>query len=92
MQKIEQYLVYRSGLICEVCGTGRQFWRSSCENNYNPCDIVDVHAREHINQQLVRANKVVRVASDVASSSISSVAQSPDKLAFQRRFPAEPQK
>ena len=57
---------------------------------YDPWDIVDVHGREYIIQELYKAHKVVRVvASDVDSSSMSSVAQSPGKRAVERWTPAQ---
>ena len=49
--------------------------------DYDAWDSVNVHGREHIILELSKAYMVVRVVSYVDSSSMSSVAESLDKLA-----------
>ena len=65
------------------------FGDQTLKPEYDPWDIVDVHGREHSIQEMFRSIEAVRVASDVESSSLSSVAQSPGKLTVQRRTPAQ---
>ena len=54
---------------------------------YNPWESVDFHGRAGIVEELSKGYKAVRVASDVNTSSMSTVLQSPGKLAMQRRTP-----
>ena len=56
---------------------------------YNPWENVDFHGRDVIVEGLSKAYKAVRVASDVDTSSMSRVLQSPGKLAMQRRTPVQ---
>ena len=54
---------------------------------YNPWDSVDFHGRVGIVEGLSKSYKAVRVASVVDTSFMSTVLQSPGKLAVQRRTP-----
>ena len=56
---------------------------------YNPWDSVDFHGRAGIVEGLSKSYKAVRVASDVDTSSMSTVLQSPGKFAVQRRTPVQ---
>ena len=56
---------------------------------YNPWDSVDFHGRAGIVEGLSKSYKAVRVASDVDSSSMSTVLQSPGKLGVRRRTPIQ---
>ena len=56
---------------------------------YNPWDSVDFKGRAGIVEELSKTYKVVRVASDVETSSMSTVLQSPVKMAMQRRTPVQ---
>ena len=56
---------------------------------YNPWDSVDFNGSAGIAEELSKAYKAVRVASDVYTSSMSTVLQSPRKLAMQRRSPVQ---
>ena len=56
---------------------------------YNPCDSVDFHGRVGIVEGFSKAYKAVRVASDVDTSSMGTVLQSPGKLAMQNRIPVQ---
>ena len=53
--------------------------------DYNPWDSVDFHGRAGIVEGLSKAYKAVQVASDVNTSSMSTILQSPGKLSMQRR-------
>ena len=57
--------------------------------NYNPWDTVDFHGRNGIVEGLSKAYKAVRVASDVDTSSLSTILQSPGNLSMQRRTPVQ---
>ena len=61
------------------------FGDQALQADYNPWDSVDFHGRAGIVEGLSKTYKAVRVASDVDTSSISTVLQSPGKLAMQRR-------
>ena len=65
------------------------FGDQALEANYNPSDSVDFYGRAGIVEGLSNANKVVRVASDVDTSSMSTVLQSTGKLSMQRRTPVQ---
>ena len=54
---------------------------------YNPWDCVDVNGSAGVVEELSKAYKAVCVASDVDTSSMSTVLQSPGQLAMQRRTP-----
>ena len=56
---------------------------------YNPWHSVDFHGRAGIVEGPSKSYKAVRVASDVDTSSMSTVLQSPEKLAVQRRTPVQ---
>ena len=56
---------------------------------FNPWDSVEFHGRAGIVEGLSKSYKAVRVASDVDTSSMSTVLQSPGKLAVQRRTPVQ---
>ena len=56
---------------------------------YNPWDSVDLHGRVGILEVLSKAYKAVRVASDVDTISMSTVLQSPGKLAMQSGTPVQ---
>ena len=56
---------------------------------YNPWDRIDFHGRAGIVEGLSKSYKAVRIASDVDTSSMSTVLQSPGKLAVQRRTPVQ---
>ena len=56
---------------------------------YNPWDSVDFHGRAGIVEGLSKSYKAVPVASDVDTSSMSSVLQSPEKLPVQRCTPVQ---
>ena len=56
---------------------------------FNPWDSVTFHGRAGIVKGLSKAYKAVRVASDVDSSSMSTILQSPGKLSMQRRTPVQ---
>ena len=56
---------------------------------YNPWDSVDFHGRAGIVEGLSKSYKAVRVASDKDTSSMSTVLQSPGKLAVQCRTPVQ---
>ena len=53
--------------------------------DYNPWDSVDLHGRSGIVEALSKAYKAFRIASDVNTTSMSTVLQSPGKLAMQSR-------
>ena len=55
--------------------------------DYNPWNSVDFHGRAGIVEGLSKAYKAVCVAIDVNTSSMSTVLQSPGKLAIQSRTP-----
>ena len=57
--------------------------------DYNPRDRIDFHGRTGFVEGLSKAYKAVRVASDVDTSSICTVLQSPGKLIMQRRTPVQ---
>ena len=57
--------------------------------DYNPWDCVDFHRRAGIVEGLLKAYKAVRVASDVDTISMSTLLQSPGKMAMQRRTPVQ---
>ena len=52
-------------------------------------DSIDIHGGENNIQEMSKSCKAVQVASDVETTSFSSVVQSPDKLAVQRGTPAK---
>ena len=56
---------------------------------YDSCESVDFHGRADNVEGLSKSYKAVRVASDVGTSSMSTVLQSPGKLAMQRRTPVQ---
>ena len=56
---------------------------------YDQWVSVDFHGRAGIVERLSKSYKAVRVASDVDTSSMSTVWQSPGKLAMQRRTPVQ---
>ena len=56
---------------------------------YNLWESVDFHGRADIVQKLSNFYKAVRVASDVDTSSNSTILQSPGKLAVKRRIPVQ---
>ena len=68
------------------------FGNQALRADYNRWDSVDFHGRAGIVEGLSKAYKVVRVATDVDTSSISTVLQSPGKLAMQRRTPVQAHK
>ena len=65
------------------------FGDQALQANYNPWDSVDFHGRAGIVEGLSKAYKAVRVASDVDTSSLSTILQSPGKLSMQRRTPVQ---
>ena len=54
---------------------------------YDPWESVDFHERADVLEGLSKSYKDVRVASDLDTSSLSTVLQSPGKLSLQRRTP-----
>ena len=56
---------------------------------FDPWGSVDFHERADIVEGLSKSYKAVRVASDVDTTFMSTVLQSPDKLAMQRRTPVQ---
>ena len=54
-----------------------------------PWDSVDFHRRAGFVERLSKAYKAVCVASDVDTSSMSTILQSPGKLSMQRRTPVQ---
>ena len=56
---------------------------------YNPWESIDFHGSAGIVDGLSKTYKAVRVASDVDTSSMSTVLQSPAKLSMQRRSPVQ---
>ena len=65
------------------------FGDRALQAEYNPWDSVDFHGRVGIVDQLSKAYKAVRVASDVDTSSMSTIVRSPGKLSMQRRVPVQ---
>ena len=69
------------------------FGDQALQANYNPWDSFDFHGRAGIalwrGGGLSKAYKAVRVASDVDTSSMSTILQSPGKLSMQRRTPVQ---
>ena len=65
------------------------FGDQALQADYNPWDSVDFHGRAGIVEGLSKAYKAVRVASDVDTSSISTVLQNPGRLAMQCRTPVQ---
>ena len=65
------------------------FGDRALQAGYNPWDSVDFNGRAGIVEELSKAYKAVRVASDVDTSSMSTLLQSPEKLAMQRRIPVQ---
>ena len=65
------------------------FEDQALQANYNPWYSVDFHGRAGIVEGLSKAYKGVCVASDVDTSSLSTILQSPGKLPMQRRTPAQ---
>ena len=61
------------------------FGDQALQADYNPWDSVDFHGRAGIVEGLSKTYKAVRVASDVDTSSMSTILQSPGKLSVQRR-------
>ena len=53
------------------------FGEHALRARYDPWEIVNIHERAKIVQESSKSNKVVRVASDVDASSMSTVLQSP---------------
>ena len=58
-------------------------------SEYDPWEGVHFHGRDDIVQELSNFYKAVRIASDVDSSSITTVLQKPGKLTMQRRTPVK---
>ena len=65
------------------------FGDQALQANYNPWDSVDFHGKAGIVEGLSKAYKTVRVASDVDTSSLSTILHSPCKLSMQRRTPVQ---
>ena len=65
------------------------FGDQALQADYNPWDSVDFHGRAGIVEGLSKTYKAVRVASDVDTSSMSTILQSPGKLSMQRRTPVQ---
>ena len=65
------------------------FGERALQAGYNPWDSVNFNGRAGIVEELSRAYKAVRVASDVDTSSMSTVLQSLGKLAMQRHTPVQ---
>ena len=65
------------------------FGDQALQANYNPWDSVDFHGRAGIMEGLSNVYKAVCVASDVDTSSFSTILQSPGKLSMQRRTPVQ---
>ena len=65
------------------------FGDQSLQAIYNPWDSVDFHGRAGVVEVLSKAYKVVRGASDVDTSSLSTILQSPGKISMQRRTPVQ---
>ena len=65
------------------------FGDRALQAEYNPWDSVDFHGRVGIVDKLSKAYKAVRVASDVDTSSMSTILQGPGKLSVQRRTPVQ---
>ena len=65
------------------------FRDQALHSNYNPWVSVDFHGRAGIVEGLSKAYKAVRVASDVDTSSMRTILQSPGKLSMHRRTPVQ---
>ena len=65
------------------------FGDQALQADYNPWDNVDFHGRAGIVVGLSKAYKAVCVASDVDTSSMSTILQSPGNLSMQRRTPVQ---
>ena len=65
------------------------FGDRALQAGYNPWASVDFNGRAGIVEELSKAYKAFRIASDVDTSSTSTVLQCPGKLAMQRRFPVQ---
>ena len=63
------------------------FGDQALQAGYDPSESADFHGRAGIAEKLSYYYKAVRVATDVATSSVSTIWQSPGKLALQRRTP-----
>ena len=74
------------GICVEVVDN---FGDGALQAGYNPWASVDFNGRAGIVEELSKAYKAVRVASDVDTSSMIRVLQSPGKLAMQRRTPIQ---
>ena len=72
-----------------MCGVVDGFGDQALQANYNPWDSVDFHGTAGIVDGLSKAYKAVRVASDLDTSSMSTILQSPGKLSMQRRTPVQ---
>ena len=66
-----------------------KFGDQALQIEFDPWESVGFHGRRDYIQELSKSCKVVRVAADVESSSISTVLQSPGKIAMQRRTPTQ---
>ena len=71
---------------------GDEFGDQARRAGYNPWESVDFHGRAGIVEELSRAYNASPVASDVDTCSVSTVLQSPGKLAMQRRTPVQASK
>ena len=65
------------------------FGDQALQAEYNSWDSVDFHGRAGIVEGLSKAYKAVGVASDVDTSSMSTILQSPGKLSMERRTPVQ---
>ena len=66
-----------------------KFGDQALRAGYEPWESVDFHGRADIVEGLSKSHEAVRVASDVDTSSMSTVLQSSGKLAVQRRTPVQ---
>ena len=98
IEPLRSYLI--SGDLTNICLTGPEsiarcvelvdiFGEPALRAGYDPWGSVDFHGRADIVEGLSKSYKAVRVASDVDTSSMSKVLQSPGKLSMQRRTPVQ---
>ena len=64
------------------------FAHQALQAGYHSWESGNFHGRADIEHELSKSYEAVRIASDVDTSSMSTILQSPGKLAMQRRTPA----
>ena len=75
--------------IARCVGLVDNFGDQAPQADYNPRHSVDFHGRAGIVEGLTKIYKAARVASDVDTSSMGTISQSPGNLSMQRRTPVQ---